>query len=93
MSTKRSSPALAAYRRLVKAKANLCKGKGTKTKVKAAASAYVKATVKAGSKTAAEAKRSAAKVVNRGCKLRKVTATGTKRKTTAKRRTTRRRAA
>lgn len=85
--TRKTSPALAAYRRLVKAKSALCKGKGTKTKVKQAAAAYVKATVKAGNKTTAEAKKSASKVVNKGCSLTAKKAKAAA-KTTKKRRTT-----
>lgn len=67
--TRKTSPALAAYRRLVKEKSKMCKGQTTSTKVKAAAKAYVTATVKAGTKTTAEAQKAAAKVVRRGCSV------------------------
>jgi len=66
MATKRRSPSQTAYTGLIKEKSNLCKGKATKTAVKAKATKYVAAAVKAG-KSKTEATKTANRILTKGC--------------------------
>lgn len=86
---KRTSPLLSKYRALQRAKKSLCAGKATKTKVKSAATAYVKSAVAAG-QTKVEATRKADRVLKQGCsmsssiagKRKKTTTVGARKRTT-----------
>lgn len=79
---KRTSPLLSKYRALQRAKKSLCEGKATKTKVKSASTAYVKAAVAAG-QTKTEATRKADRVLKQGCSMTSSIAGKRKRKTTS----------
>lgn len=93
---RKTSPALAAYRNLVKTKSKLCKGTTTKTAVKTAGARYKAAAVKAG-KDVKVVEKTVARVLNSGCSMTSAVA-GKRKKRTAgttvgrKRTTTRKRA-
>lgn len=78
---RRVSPALSAYRNLVKTKSKLCKGSKTKTDVKTAASRYKAAAVKAG-KDVKVVEKTVARVLNSGCSMTSAVA-GKRKKRTA----------
>ncbi|MEM6397777.1 MAG: hypothetical protein AAF741_15620 [Bacteroidota bacterium] len=95
MATKtRRSPLQKAYSDLRKAKGQFCKGKKSKTDVKAVAKKYVDRAVKAG-QTRTEAQKKANRVLSGGCSMSSaVTGTKkrkTKRKPARRKSTTRRR--
>lgn len=76
-----------AYQKLVKTKTRMCQGKATAADVNKAATAYVKDAVSKG-KSSTDANRTVSKVKARSCKT--AVAGTRKRRTTAKRSTTRR---
>ncbi|MFM9952398.1 MAG: hypothetical protein ACKV1O_30995 [Saprospiraceae bacterium] len=77
---RRTSPALTAYRTLVKTKSKLCKGSKTKTDVKAAAARYKAAAVKAG-KDVKVVEKTVARVLNSGCSMTSAVAGKLKKRT------------
>lgn len=63
-----NSPSMRAYRKLQKTKAQFCAGKITKQAVKAQASNYKKAAVKAGKK-ASEVDKTINRILKQGCSM------------------------
>jgi hypothetical protein len=84
-------PTLKKYQTLQRKKKAHCAGKATKTEVRAAATAYVKAAVSKG-QTKTEATKKANKILNGKCSLAAKMAGTRKRKAAPKRKTTARRA-
>lgn len=86
-----NSPSMRAYRNLQKAKKKFCEGKITKTAVKAQASNYKTAAIKAG-KTATDAQKVINRILRQGCTMssniqgrkRKKTTTTRRRRSTVK---------